>query len=98
MTKADLVEAVCAGASLGRKESQDLVEALLAAMKQSLVRGEALRLSGFGTFSVRAKAPRVGRDPRSGAAMTLDGRRVVTFKLSKVLKEAINREARKDVR
>jgi len=98
MTKADLVEAVCAGASLGRKESQELVEALLAAMKQSLVRGEPLRLSGFGTFAVRSKAARVGRDPRSGAAMTLEGRRVVTFKLSKVLKEAINRQERKDLR
>ena len=98
MTKADLVEAVCAEANLSRKEAQEVVELLLGGMKDSLLRGESLRLSGFGTFQVKTKAPRLGRDPRDGSPITLPGRRVLSFKLSKVLKEEINRQLRREGR
>ena len=94
MTKADLVEGICADAGLTRKEAAEAVERVLEAMKSSLARGEDLRLSGFGTFVVRRKKARAGRNPRTGTSIELPARTVLTFRISKVLKESLNRQLR----
>lgn len=86
MTKADLSEIVYEKAGLSKRECSALVDALFETMKETLANGEGLKISGFGSFAVRAKAPRVGRNPQTGESITLPGRKVVTFRASTVLK------------
>lgn len=91
MTKADIIDAVQARLDgLTRREASEAVEAVFASMKETLAAGQKIKLSGFGNFVVRAKAERVGRNPQSGAPIVIDARRVLTFKASQVLKEALN--------
>lgn len=92
MTKADLTDSVYERVGFSKKESADLVDQLFETMKDSLAEGENLKISGFGNFVVREKAPRPGRNPQTGDTITITGRRVVTFKASTVLKDAINDE------
>jgi integration host factor subunit alpha len=91
MTKADLVAAVLekAGGS-SHKDAADLVEGVVAIMKETLGRGEAVRVSGFGNFVPRDKAERTGRNPQSGAPLVIAGRRVLTFQVSGVLRDRMN--------
>ena len=91
MTKADLIDHVHeALGDLTKKQATDIVESVFTLIKQTLANGENLKISGFGSFVLRDKKKRIGRNPKSGDAMTISARRVVTFKPSQVLKNGMN--------
>ena len=91
MTKADIVQAVYTRlGGFSKKESADLVDLVFETMKETLGRGEKIKISGFGNFVVRDKNARVGRNPQTGEEITISARRVLTFKPSQVLKNALN--------
>jgi len=90
MTKADLVEVVHKKGDIPWLESTGLVDMLLDTMKETLERGETIKISGFGKFEVREKRARVGRNPQTGEILEISARRVVTFKPSQVLRNALN--------
>jgi integration host factor subunit alpha len=91
MTKAEIIEAVNEKAgTFSKKEAADLVEMVFAAMKESLGRGDTVKISGFGNFVVRAKGTRKGRNPQTGAPIEISARRVLVFKTSQVLKSRLN--------
>lgn len=91
MTKADLVENVYDRVGgFSKKEAADIVEAVFDTIKQTLERGEKIKISGFGNFVVRDKNSRVGRNPQTGREIVISARRVLTFKPSQVLKNALN--------
>lgn len=92
MTKADIFEKIQEGMGLSKKESADKVEAVFAIMKSTLESGESLKISGFGSFIVKQKKDRRGRNPQTGESITIDARRILTFKPSDVLKGQINKE------
>ena len=89
LTKADIVERVYKEAGFSKKEAADLVDLVFHIIKETLARGEKVKISGFGNFSIRDKDTRVGRNPQTGEAMEITARRVLTFKPSQVLKEDI---------
>lgn len=90
ITRADLCEAVYQRVGLSRTESAALVEAVLDEISDSLVRGENVKLSSFGSFVVRSKNERIGRNPKTGEEVPISPRRVMVFKPSNVLKQKIN--------
>lgn len=90
MTKSDIVEKIQEGTDLSKKESAEMMEAVFSIIKSTLETGEALKISGFGSFIVKQKADRRGRNPQTGETITIDARRIVTFKPSAVLRQAIN--------
>ncbi len=90
MTRADLAEAVYEEVGLSRNESSDLVEAVLDEMMNALVKGENVKISSFGSFSVRQKGERVGRNPKTGVEVPILPRKVLVFRASHVLKDRIN--------
>ena len=92
VTRAQLCEAVYQEVGLSRNESTELVEAVLEAIADSLEQGETVKISSFGTFSVRQKGGRVGRNPKTGQEVPIDPRRVLIFRPSHVLRERINRQ------
>ena len=89
LTRMDLSEAVFREVGLSRNESADLVERVLTLMSDSLVRGEQVKISSFGTFSVRDKAARVGRNPKTGQEVPIEPRRVLTFRPSHLMKDRV---------
>jgi integration host factor subunit alpha len=91
MTKARLIERT---QELGynRKTASELVEDVIGMVKDIMASGEDLKISGFGKFEVRQKKDRRGRNPQTGEAITIEARKVVTFKPSHLLKQAINKE------
>ena len=89
LTKADIVERVYKEAGFSKKEASDLVDLVFKVIKVTLARGEKVKISGFGNFSIRDKATRIGRNPQTGDAMEISARRGLTFKPSQVLKEDI---------
>jgi integration host factor subunit alpha len=89
MTKADIVERVYKEAGFSKKEAAELVDLVFTVIKDTLAKGEKVKISGFGNFSIRDKATRVGRNPQTGDAMNISARRVLTFKPSQILKEDI---------
>ncbi len=89
LTKADIVERVYKEAGFSKKEAADLVDMVFKVIKDTLARGEKVKISGFGNFSIRDKATRMGRNPQTGDAMEISARRVLTFKPSQVLKEDV---------
>lgn len=91
MTKADIAERINAATEFTRKESAEMMEAVFFIMKTTLESGENLKISGFGSFIVKQKANRRGRNPQTGEAITIEARRILTFKPSGVLKEQINK-------
>ena len=91
LTRADLTEAVYRSLGISRNESADFVERILEEVTQTLERGETVKVSSFGTFSVRQKKLRMGRNPKTGEEVPIEARRVVTFRASHVLKEQINK-------
>jgi len=91
MTKADIFEKVQVGMGLTKKESADLVETVFSVMKSTLESGENLKISGFGNFVVKQKADRRGRNPQTGETLTIEARRILTFKPSAILKDQINK-------
>lgn len=90
MTKADIFEKVSENTGISKKESAELVEAVFALIKSTLETGEKLKIAGFGNIEVKQKAYRRGRNPQTGEAITIEARRILTFKPSNVLKAAIN--------
>lgn len=91
VTKADVVDRVREATGLAWSESSELVEAVLEVMKRTLTAGETLKVSGFGSFVVRAKRPRRGRNPQTSEALEISARRVLTFKPSLVFRKELNR-------
>ncbi len=91
MTKADIFEKVQEKCGFNKKESAELVESVFRIMKQTLEKGENLKISGFGSLIVKSKADRRGRNPQTGETITIEARRVLRFKPSNVLRDAINR-------
>lgn len=89
LTRADLAEAVYEEVGLSRNESADLVEAVLDEISDTLVAGENVKISSFGSFSVKQKGERIGRNPKTGVEVPIKPRKVLTFKASHVLKDRI---------
>ncbi len=85
----DLNEAVFREVGLSRNESADLVESVLRHMSNAMVKGEQVKISSFGTFSLRDKNARIGRNPKTGDEATIAPRRVLTFRPSNLLKERV---------
>lgn len=89
LTKAQLAELLFDHIGLNKRESKDMVDAFFELIVQELAAGNDVKLSGFGNFQVRTKAPRPGRNPRTGESIPIDARRVVVFHASSKLKEQI---------
>lgn len=89
LTKARLVDDLRDVSGLPRQDASALLEGLLESMKEALEAGETVKISGFGNFVVRTKRARRGRNPHSGESITLPGRRVLTFKPSRILRDAM---------
>jgi integration host factor subunit alpha len=92
VTRAQLSEAVYQEVGLSRNESADLVESVLHEIGGSLVKGETVKISSFGSFYVREKGRRIGRNPKTGEEVPILPRRVLVFRPSHVLKDRINAE------
>lgn len=90
MTKADIVERVYDKIGFSKKEASDLVELVFGTIKENLVKGEKVKISGFGKFDVRQKRPRPGRNPQTGEKITIEAKRVLNFSPSQVLKGLLN--------
>src|ERR1041385_7617038 len=90
VTRAHLAETIYAQVGLSRNESADLLETVLERMSAALEAGESVKISGFGTFSVRQKGRRVGRNPKTGTEVPILPRRVLVFRPSHVLKARVN--------
>jgi integration host factor subunit alpha len=90
LTRADLAEAVFQKVGLPRNESAELVESVLREVVSCLERGENVKLSSFGSFSVRDKRERVGRNPKTGEVVPITPRRVLVFRASNIMKDRIN--------
>ncbi len=89
LTHMDLSEAVFREVGLSRNDSAQLVESVLAHMSNALTQGEQVKISSFGTFSVRNKAARVGRNPKTGQEVPINPRRVLTFRPSHLMKDQV---------
>ena len=89
ITRADLSESVYQEVGLSRNESADLLEMVLNEVSEALVRGETVKISSFGSFSVRQKGERVGRNPKTGEEVPISPRRVLVFRPSQLLKSRI---------
>jgi len=89
LTKADLAELLFERLGLNKRESKDMVEAYFAIIHDTLVKGGDVKLSGFGNFTIRRKAPRPGRNPRTGESIPIKARNVVTFHASHKLKAIV---------
>ncbi len=90
ITRADLAESVYATVGLSRAESGDLVEAVLDEMSEAILREGALKISSFGSFAVRGKKERVGRNPKTGVEVPITPRKVLVFRSSHILKKRMN--------
>ena len=89
LTKAQLADLLFEQIGLNKRESKDMIDAFFDLMAQKLIDGTDVKLSGFGNFQIRTKAPRPGRNPRTGESIPIKARRVVTFHASSKLKEQI---------
>jgi integration host factor subunit alpha len=90
VTRAQLTEAVYQEVGLSRNESAELVESVIAEISDALTRGEMVKISSFGSFAVRQKGQRVGRNPKTGQEVPISPRRVLVFRASQALKQQIN--------
>lgn len=90
LTRMDLSEAVFREVGLSRNESSDLVEGILKHLSDALVKGDSVKISSFGTFSVRSKTARVGRNPKTGEEVSITPRRVLSFRPSHLMKDRVN--------
>jgi len=89
LTKAQLAELLFEQIGLNKRESKDMIDAFFELVAGSLVEGNDVKITGFGNFQIRTKAPRPGRNPRTGEPIPIEARRVVTFHASQKLKEMI---------
>ncbi len=90
LTRADLADAVVRKIGLPRNESQEMVELVLGEISTTLARGEGVKLSSFGSFGVREKGERMGRNPKTGQEVPITPRRVLVFRASNIMKSRIN--------
>lgn len=93
ITKAELALSLFEELGLNKRESKEFVEQFFETIKASLEQGDSVKLSGFGNFGLRDKSARPGRNPKTGQEIPISARRVVTFKASQKLKEAIDNNA-----
>ena len=93
LTKAHLADLLFEQIGLNKRESKDMIDAFFDLISASLVDGVDVKISGFGNFQIRTKAPRPGRNPRTGEPVAIDARRVVTFHASPKLKEQVQAQA-----
>ena len=91
LTRAELAEILYSKVGLSRAESLDMVESIIQHMSDAMAKGENVKISGFGTFLLRDKNERVGRNPKTGVEATIAPRRVLTFRASKMLKDKVGR-------
>lgn len=91
MTKADIVEKIHTTTGLSKKDSAEMMESVFAIIKEALEAGESIKVSGFGNFEVKQKDARRGRNPQTGEAITIEARKVLTFKPSPLLRQAVNK-------
>jgi len=91
LTRADLAETINRKLGFSRAESLDLVEAILAKMCEAMAAGQNVKISGFGSFILRDKRERIGRNPKTGVEVPITPRRVMTFRASQKLKDRISR-------
>ena len=98
LTRADLAEAVFEKVGLPRNEAAELVESVLKQIVYALERGEAIKLSSFGSFGLRQKSERVGRNPKTGEVVPITPRQVIVFKASNIMKDRINATLSKPVK
>jgi integration host factor subunit alpha len=96
LTKADLADLLFDRLGLNKRESKDMVEAFFHIVNGALVEGQDVKLSGFGNFNIRRKAPRPGRNPRTGESIPIKARNVVTFHASHKLKGLVQGEIAPD--
>ncbi|WP_281982889.1 integration host factor subunit alpha [Thalassorhabdomicrobium marinisediminis] len=89
LTRMDLAEAVHEEVGLSRNESAELVESVLTHMSDALARGDSVKISSFGTFSIRDKAARIGRNPKTGEEVPITPRRVLSFRPSHLMKDRV---------
>lgn len=90
MTKEDFVEAICDKMGFSKRRSVELVDLVFNRMKKNLAEGHPIKISGFGNFNLNDKRARRGRNPQTGKAMKISARRVLTFRVSHVLKDTLN--------
>ena len=93
LTKAQLAELLFEKIGLNKRESKDMIDAFFDLIGDTLVEGQDVKISGFGNFQIRTKAPRPGRNPRTGEPIPIQARRVVTFHASHKLKETVEANA-----
>ena len=89
LTKSDIVEDLNNQIGLNKREAKELVDSVFDTIKETLINGEEVKVSGFGNFQLKDKSPRPGRNPRTGEDVEISARRVVTFKSGQKLKEAV---------
>ncbi len=89
MTKAHIVEELYEKVGFSKRQATDLVELVFDTLKETLAKGEKIKISGFGNFILREKRTRTGRNPQTGESIEISARRVLTFKPSQILKEAV---------
>jgi len=89
LTKAELADLLFQRVGLNKREAKDVVESVFAEIRDTLARGETVKLSGFGNFQVRDKPPRPGRNPKTGEIIPIPARRVVTFHASQKLRHTV---------
>jgi integration host factor subunit alpha len=95
MTRADLSEAVYQEIGLSRSESAQLVEQVLDMMSDAIVDGQNVKVSSFGSFIIRKKGGRIGRNPKTGQEVPIEPRRVLTFRPSQILRDRINADLKR---
>ncbi len=91
MNKTDLISAVAAAADLTKKDADAAVSAVIETITEALAKEEKVQIAGFGTFEVRSRAARVGRDPRTGKDIAIPASKAPAFKAGKALKESVNK-------
>ena len=91
MTKADLVDLIFGKVGLSKIESQNIIELIFDTVRQTIVEGESVKVSGFGTFNVKKKNARRGRNPKTGQELQITPRRVITFRASNHFKDLIEK-------
>ncbi|MBO5274963.1 MAG: HU family DNA-binding protein [Clostridia bacterium] len=90
-TKTKIIENVAAKTGMKKKDAEAAVNAVIASLEDAFVAGEKVQIAGFGTFEVKERAARVGRNPRTGAAMTIEASKHLSFTAGKTIKDAINK-------
>jgi integration host factor subunit alpha len=93
ITRADLTEAVYEEVGLSRSESAEFVDSVFEIISGALAGGETVKISSFGSFSIRQKGERIGRNPKTGIEVAIAPRKVLTFRASHVLKDKINKNS-----